>query len=178
MNKYKHDDFIVYSDIDRIDFFELGTFNAVVETIARRGDDLSIDVMGAFRAENLFTKEDLLAAFNASKTMRESAQVSASWIVLRNSPKMKRFIDAWIECVADWHMVSDEPSVWPNAPGFKEHRHDQSILGLLIKRFMTKEGIVGPPARPVGYNSDIVTYKFQKNVDPTCPFSSFGVAKK
>jgi hypothetical protein len=171
MDTSKDGDFIVYTDVDRIDFFELGTFNAVVETVARRGDDLSIDVMGTF-LENAFTKEDLLTAFNASKTMRESAQVSASWIVLRNSPKMKRFIDAWIECVADWHMVSDEPSVLPNAPGFKEHRHDQSILGLLIKSFMINEGIVGPPARPFGYYSDVASYRLKDTVDPTCPFSS------
>lgn len=30
------------------------------------------------------------------------------------------------------HLVDDSPSLLPNAHGFKEHRHDQSIFSLLM----------------------------------------------
>lgn len=168
LDGYDDGAFLVYTDIDRIDFFELGTFSATVDTMANRNDDLGIDVMGNF-VENAFTKEDVLAAFNATRTMRESPQISASAFVIRNSPKMRRFIDAWIDCVSNWHMLTDEAGILPNAPVYKEHRHDQSILGLLIKSFMTKSGVVGPPARPFGYFSDVATFQFLGTA-PTCPF--------
>jgi hypothetical protein len=49
-------------------------------------------------------------------------------------------------CVSDWHMVSDAPSVLPNAPQYFDHRLDQSILGLLIKALMINQSVVSPPA--------------------------------
>ena len=172
LNQYSDGDFLVYTDWDRIDFFELGTLHAVVETLAKRGDNLCIEVIGN-AAEFLFTKEDVLFAFNATKTMRDSPQVLANALVIRNSPKMKLFIDSWVDFVADWHMLTDEPSVLPNEPRYIDHRHDQSIVSLLIKSFMTKEAVVGPPARAYHKFSELLTYKFKEGADPTCPFSRF-----
>jgi hypothetical protein len=43
----------------------------------------------------------------------------------------------WQRWISDFHMVADEfvsPSVSPNYPEFKEHRHDQSIFSLLCKK--------------------------------------------
>jgi hypothetical protein len=172
LDVYKDGDFLVYTDIDRFDFFQLGTFHAVLEVIARRGDDLAIDVIGN-SIEISDTKEDMLAAFYASKSMRESPQVIANVIVVRNSPNMKLFVDAWVDCMADWHMVSDEPSVLPNGPRYSDHRHDQSALSLLIKSFMTKQVVVGPPARPYAFLCEILTYKFKNETNPSCPFPAF-----
>ena len=103
---------IIWADVDRIDFFRQGTFNALLETMERRGADFSIEHQGGL--ENGWTKEDALRAFNATPSMRETKQVNANAWVVRNSASMRKFLDAVIECVADWHMVSDDPSVFPN----------------------------------------------------------------
>ncbi len=172
LDLYSEGDLLVYTDLDRTDFFLQGTLHAMLETMAARGDDLSIEFMGP-SPEAVFTKEDVLAAFNASHYIRRSPQVLANAIVVRNSPTMKLFTDAWVDCVSDWHMVSDEPSVLPNAPNCGDHRHDQSILSVLIKTFMTKQAVVGPPARAYIFTSEIATYKFEKGAEPACPFAAF-----
>lgn len=172
LNVYSDGDYLVYTDIDRIDYFRTGTFHATVETLARRGDDLVVEVIGN-AAEASFTKEDMLVAFDASESMRSSSQPLANMIVMRNSPTMKRFVDAWVDCSSDWHMVSDEPSLLPERKDFSAHRHDQSIFSLLLKRHMKVQEVVGPPARPYQYISQISTYKFRDGADPSCPFTSF-----
>ena len=34
-----------------------------------------------------------------------------------------------------YHNIDDTPSIIPNYPNFKEHRHDQSIFSLLTKKY-------------------------------------------
>ncbi len=174
LDLYDEGDFLVYTDIDRMDVFQLGTVHAVVKAIAQRRDDLSMELVGN-APQATFTKEDVLTAFNASQTLRQTPQTLANLIVIRNTPTMKRLMDAWIDCVSDWHMVSDEPSVLPNAPQYFDHRHDQSILGLLIKTLMIKQSVVGPPARPYHYLGEIVTFRFKHGVEPACPFATFDI---
>jgi hypothetical protein len=172
LDAYQDGDIFVYTDSDLMDFFQLGTFHASVETMATRGDDLCLNV-GGNAIEGKYAKGDLLAAFNASKFMRMSPQSLGGTIVIRTSPTMKRFMDAWVECMADWHMVSDEPSVLPNEPAYIDHRHDQAVMSLLVKRFMTIQAVVGPPARPYQPISQIMTYKFKDGADPLCPFAAY-----
>ncbi len=172
LNTYKDGDILVYTDPDLMDFFDLGTFHAIVETMAKRGDDLCLNLVGN-APEGMHAKGDLLAAFNASKDMRESPQPLGGSVVIRHSPTMRRFLDAWVECMADWHMVSDEPSVLPNEPVYVDHRHDQAVLSLLVKSYMTVQVVVGPPARPYHHVAQIVTYKFKVEADPLCPFATY-----
>merc|ERR1712226_1160478 len=40
------------------------------------------------------------------------------------------------ELMADLHLVNDDPSIVPNSPIFKENRHDQTILSMLLKASM------------------------------------------
>ena len=35
----------------------------------------------------------------------------------------------------NYHVIDDSPSIRKNIPGFKEHRHDQSIFSALTKIF-------------------------------------------
>jgi hypothetical protein len=34
----------------------------------------------------------------------------------------------------DYHNVDDTPSIIPNCPNFHQHRHDQSLFSLLVKK--------------------------------------------
>merc|ERR1711879_156216 len=54
----------------------------------------------------------------------------------------------WRTCVADWHLVSDEPSTSRNSAKFRENRHDQSCLSLLLKNAtdFRNEGHMLPPS--------------------------------
>jgi hypothetical protein len=154
MDHYNDNDVIFWVDVDRHDFFWYRTYKTVLETMDRRKADFVIETLDF--VEHRFTKEDVLRAFNATNKMRSSRQVNGNAIVVRNRAKMRHFMDAFIDCMADWHMVSDDESFLPNPPNFREHRHDQSILSMMVKTFLQNPLVIGPPAQP--YQMGFSTY--------------------
>jgi len=46
-------------------------------------------------------------------------------------------VEEWlrVSLLYDSHFLRDTPSYKPNYPGFVEHRHDQSILSLLVRKY-------------------------------------------
>lgn len=47
-------------------------------------------------------------------------------------------LNLWLDYSLDMHLIDDSPSVEPNHPDFKEHRHDQSILSLITYKLGLK----------------------------------------
>jgi hypothetical protein len=181
MDQCKDNDIIFWVDADRLDFFWQGSLKTVLETIDKREADFVIESQD--EAEYRYTKEDVLVAFNATDEMRTSRQVNENAWLIRNSPKMRQFMDAFIECAADWHMISDDPSIIKNHPDFVEHRHDQSLMAMMVKKFLSDKLVIGPPAQP--YQLGFAVYHTYKLLDgrsvknestinqPYCPFPSF-----
>ena len=66
-----------------------------------------------------------------------SPQCLASVSVWHNIPDAIAFVEEWLSiCVRDgYRFVDDSPSRIPNAPDFAEHRHDQAIFSLLMKKY-------------------------------------------
>jgi len=58
----------------------------------------------------------------------EHKQLQASCIILRRTPFTLGFIKQWLMWCQMPGMIDDTPSIEPNLPGFREHRHDQAIL--------------------------------------------------
>lgn len=164
---------LVWIDIDRLDFFRHGTFNALIYAMELRNADFLIE--SHHFIEYAWTKEDVFTAFHADESTRLSKQVNAGAFMVRNNAKMRVFIDAMIDCVADWHMLSEQPSYLPNNKTyFREHRYDQSILSLFVKTFLKNKTLIGPPAQAYAppYSS-FHTYLLPDHVTPYCPFESF-----
>jgi hypothetical protein len=40
----------------------------------------------------------------------------------------------YYETACDYHLIDDSPSIIPNHPSFREHRHDQSIFNMFVKK--------------------------------------------
>ena len=61
----------------------------------------------------------------------------ASYIFLRKSTQSFSFISEWLVHAQDSRMLTDDPNVLgkPNYEDFIDHRHDQSILGLMAKKW-------------------------------------------
>ena len=86
--------------------------------------------------ERHWTKGDLLDHFAVrdNPLVTETGQVQAGFLLLRNTPKTRAFVDSWAKVFWDnFSLVDDTPSRSPNLEGFIEHRHDQSIFSLLAK---------------------------------------------
>lgn len=66
----------------------------------------------------------------------EDIQVQAGTLLIYVCDETRNLIDEWysICCEKDYHYIDDSPSIEPNYPSFKEHRHDQSVFSLLLKK--------------------------------------------
>jgi hypothetical protein len=68
--------------------------------------------------------------------VKNSNQVWSGFILLRKSFNPIRFIGEWLTYVQDQRAVTDSPSIFgPENASFRDHRHDQSILSLLCKKW-------------------------------------------
>jgi hypothetical protein len=88
----------------------------------------------------VWTKGD---AFRGSRVdgdeIRNSAPIQASFSLWRNTEATRTFVSEWLSWCIQRPLVSDDPSDTPEAPDFKAHRHDQSLLNLCC----LKHGIKG-----------------------------------
>lgn len=134
-------DYLIYTDADRVDF--LSWLAYLLETMQERNADLVLEQM-QFK-EKEWTKGDIYSYFNDNASQQqqqqapmmpdadESLQYNGSLIILQKNAATVQFVSDWIEVVKNYHLLSDEPSIAPNAKGFKENRHDQSLVSMLIK---------------------------------------------
>jgi hypothetical protein len=62
--------------------------------------------------------------------------------------KTRELVNRWYELACNYHFIDDSPSVLPNFPDFREHRHDQSIFSLLTKKMgLYSKHNLGPVVR-------------------------------
>lgn len=84
--------------------------------------------------EKQFTKGDVFKELDAyDPTITDSVQLDASHSLWKKDEKSLAFVTEWLDLCKNKQLISDDPSITPNLPGFAEHRHDQSILSVLAK---------------------------------------------
>ncbi|MCC6414295.1 MAG: hypothetical protein IT582_00070 [Opitutaceae bacterium] len=66
----------------------------------------------------------------------QARQLDAAFLVFRNTKRVRAFARLWLEHCADPRQLTDQPNTCgrPDLPGFRQHRHDQSLLTLLFLR--------------------------------------------
>lgn len=91
------------------------------------------------RKECFWTKGDLLDHFQMrGRADMHSSQYQGGVIFIRKEPQTIALVQSWLDLYyEDFHLVDDTPSRSPNEAGFVQHRHDQSVLSLLLKRHET-----------------------------------------
>ena len=88
------------------------------------------------QAENEFTSPELLNLFD-SESDRKSGQIHATCFIVHRSFQTKKLLDDWINlAIVDEYkyLVGKKFSKDLNLVGNFVHRHDQSILSLLVKK--------------------------------------------
>jgi hypothetical protein len=88
--------------------------------------------------ENMYCKMDLLhkLEMNNNPIISNTYQLQAGFIFLEVNILTRFLIYEWYNLASnDYHNIDDSPSIIPNISEFVEHRHDQSILSLLIKKY-------------------------------------------
>ena len=62
-------------------------------------------------------------------------QIEAGVILLEVNDLTRKLIKEWYDICSDYHYIDDSPSINKNVFFFYEHRHDQSVFSLLIKKY-------------------------------------------
>ena len=83
-----------------------------------------------------WTKRDCLVAMECNeKQFLDQELTNGAFQLYRNTPHAVRFLSDYLRYATRPECLTDEPSrTGPEAPSFREHRHDQSILTLLSLR--------------------------------------------
>lgn len=85
-----------------------------------------------------YTKRDAFILMNSDEgRFYNSPQVNAAVIVFKRNKRNIDFCTKWLEYAFDSRILTDIPNVCgrENYPEFLMHRHDQSILSLLAKKY-------------------------------------------
>lgn len=83
--------------------------------------------------EKEWTKMDVFAKMDAYE-FADTTQISANALFIRKCSASVEIINEWYDTCCDYSVINDTPSTIPNDPAFQEHRHDQSILSILLKK--------------------------------------------
>ena len=83
----------------------------------------------------ILTKRDCLILMDAdTEEIRNTKQIEANFIILRK--KAIDLVNEWLLHATNEHLITDSKSILKNEyPGFIGHRHDQSILDILAKKY-------------------------------------------
>lgn len=85
----------------------------------------------------------------------KAIQCGAGILIVCKNDKSVEFIDNWLDVMTNhFHLCTDEKSLTPNHPNFKENRHDQSVFSMLskiygIETIETHKGILDKENSPI-----------------------------
>lgn len=86
--------------------------------------------------ESRWTKRDTILYMNATDKDVQSGQIHATISLWRKTAFTIDFARRWLDTVTtnNYHLVDDTPSIVPESPQFTDHRHDQSVFSLMLKK--------------------------------------------
>ncbi len=153
--KAEEGDYIVYTDagaafVDRID--------KLISCMKR--DNADIMLFSLDNLERRYTKRDALILMDCdSPIYYDSFQRLAGYEIYRRSDRSLEFVEEWLEYATDRRIITDDANVMgqPDHKGFIDHRHDQSTLSLLSKKW--KIDVYRDPSQ------DGLTAEYLKNMD-------------
>ncbi|QWD44493.1 hypothetical protein G6661_01680 [Polynucleobacter paneuropaeus] len=87
-------------------------------------------------SERSWSKAELINLLAPDPTALDSEQVAATFFLVKKTPQMIQFLKEWLSIctLENFSYLTDELQV-DQATDFIEHRHDQSIFSLLVKKY-------------------------------------------
>lgn len=84
--------------------------------------------------ERHWNKTDTFAALDAAEFFNDNYQVIAGIVICKKCDNTMSLVEKWQRTCCRHNLITDGPGILPNAPDFIEHRHDQSVFSLLMKK--------------------------------------------
>jgi hypothetical protein len=87
-------------------------------------------------SERSWSKAELIKLLAPDPRDLDSEQVAATFFLMKKTPQMIQFLEEWLSIctLENFSYLTDELQV-DQSPAFIEHRHDQSIFSLLVKKY-------------------------------------------
>lgn len=128
LDKLNEGDILLYMDCG--DWLEKG--EGLREMLFKKMEDEKLDFLltdGAYKNSE-WTKKDCFVLMNCdSKPYHNATQLEAGIIVCRKTKRTEEILYEWLFFCRDEQILTDKSNMsGDNYPGFKDHRHDQSIL--------------------------------------------------
>lgn len=131
LQKMNYGDLLFYCDVDAVAVDNLD----VLFDLCDKNELLLFQ--NTFKKNVDWTKRDCFVLMDAdNETYYNSYQVIGGMIFIKKTKSNVDFIDLWIKYATDYRILTDSPNElgFDNFDNFIEHRHDQSILGILAKK--------------------------------------------
>ena len=132
-NDVAYGDFVMYQDADSYIFRSAEPW---LQDIYQTKTGIGVFIY-SYR-EGSVTKRDTLILMDMDlPQVRVSEQLMGGYLVARKNCAAIQFVMEWLAYLSDAQIATDQNNTMglPNYPEFKYHRHDQSVLSLLAKRW-------------------------------------------
>lgn len=103
----------------------------------RDGTHNDKEVKGGIWQNYMFTKYDCFKLMDClDEKYTHGNQIDASYILVKKNNFAVSFFEEYLNYCQDEHVITDTANKYgDNFPGFRDHRHDQSILSLLAIKY-------------------------------------------
>lgn len=135
LERMKDNDYLLYADAGAVILHPAEELISVMEK--NRDDIMAFAVYG--KTEEEYTKRDVFTWFSyETEECLNSDQIMATFILIKKNTKTVRIFREWEAACEHPNLLKDGENTISeekeNFPRFKEHRHDQSILSVLLKK--------------------------------------------
>jgi hypothetical protein len=131
-------DILMYSD-SGISFIK--NIDELIDIMDMTEEKLLLFELEDIHPNKRWTKRDcfILMGLDKEEYLNQN-QLLASYILMRKNDFVLNFVDEWLTYAKDYRIITDSPNECglPNYPEFMDHRHDQSILSLLGRKYNIK----------------------------------------
>ena len=116
----------------------ISSADPVIDVCKNTKENILLFTLEDFHTHNKWTKRDCFHYMNLdSEPYLNIHQILASFVVCIKTKDNIDFFNEWLMYAQDSRILTDAPNTCglPNYPEFKDHRHDQSILSLLGRKY-------------------------------------------
>lgn len=129
------EDWLMYTDAGM--YFRKSPWELILAHASSIGEQ-GVMTFGWCGANKEYCKRDAFVLMGLDTPhFTDTLQCGAGVFVCRKTAFSIRFVQEWLQYACDPRIITDMPNTQglPNYPEFKDHRHDQSILSLLVRKY-------------------------------------------
>jgi hypothetical protein len=141
MQHLSNDDILIYADAGcTINPFGARKLEEYIKSVANNEFGLLAFTLtnDDMHKEYKWTKNATMQALNPPDEDRSSKQLMATTMIWKKTEHTSKFVKEWYATCSKHHLIDDTRDENEH-PDFQDHRHDQSVFSLLVKKYSRLE---------------------------------------